>query len=132
MRKFIHDAWNGIMNSSVNPLKNIPDQNVRHMIMQVLAFMWSGVFSLYIVNSIFVFGITSKSCIMSDETRQIIQQRLGYKDKYNRWDIIEFFENRCNKDEICIISSCQTFSEGVDTKNANSISPYDSSLKVGL
>jgi hypothetical protein len=59
MRKFIHDAWNGIMNSSVNPLKNIPDQNVRHMIMQVLAFMWSGVFSLYIVNSIFVFGITT-------------------------------------------------------------------------
>ncbi len=29
------------------------------MVMQILAFMWSGVFSLYIVDSIFVFGVTS-------------------------------------------------------------------------
>ena len=47
------------MDSSVNPLKNITNLKIRHMIMQILAFMWSGVFSLYIVDSIFVFGITS-------------------------------------------------------------------------
>ncbi len=29
------------------------------MIMQILAFMWSGVFSLYIIDSLYVFGITA-------------------------------------------------------------------------
>jgi len=47
------------MDPDVNPLKNIANSRVRHMIMQMLAFMWSGVFSLYIVDSIFVFGITA-------------------------------------------------------------------------
>lgn len=47
------------MNPNINPLKNITNLKVRHMIMQILAFMWSGVFSLYIVDSIYVFGITA-------------------------------------------------------------------------
>ena len=47
------------MDPNVNPLSNITNLKVRHMVMQILAFMWSGVFSLYIVDSIFVFGITS-------------------------------------------------------------------------
>ena len=37
MRKFIYDSWNGVMNYDKNPLKNIPDLNTRHMVMQVLA-----------------------------------------------------------------------------------------------
>ena len=57
MKKFVYDAWNHIMNAKVNPLKHIPDLQVRHMVMQVLAFMWSGVFALYIANSILAFGI---------------------------------------------------------------------------
>ena len=51
--------WSSIMDPNVNPLSNITNLKVRHMVMQILAFMWSGVFSLYIVDSIFVFGITS-------------------------------------------------------------------------
>ena len=46
MRQFIVDAWNGVMNYERNPLRHIPDLQVRHMVMQVLAFMWSGVFAL--------------------------------------------------------------------------------------
>ena len=38
-----------IMDSTKNPLSNIPDTNTRHMIMQVLAWMWS----------ILVFGISA-------------------------------------------------------------------------
>ena len=56
---FIKKIWSSIMDPSVNPLSNITNLKVRHMVMQILAFMWSGVFSLYIVDSIFVFGITS-------------------------------------------------------------------------
>ena len=51
--------WSPIMDSNVNPLKNITNLKIRHMIMQILAFMWSGVFSLYIVDSLYVFGITA-------------------------------------------------------------------------
>ena len=47
------------MNPNVNPLSNITNLKIRHMIMQILAFMWSGVFSIYIVDSIYVFGITA-------------------------------------------------------------------------
>ena len=57
MREFIYDSWNGIMNADVNPLKHIPDINTRHMVLQVLAWMWCIVFSMY-VGSIFVMGIT--------------------------------------------------------------------------
>ena len=51
--------WSPIMDSNVNPLKNITNLKIRHMVMQILAFMWSGVFSLYIVDSGFVFGFTA-------------------------------------------------------------------------
>ena len=57
MREFIYDSWNGIMNADVYPLKHIPDINTRHMVLQVLAWMWCIVFSMY-VGSIFVMGVT--------------------------------------------------------------------------
>tara|TARA_A100001011_G_C13997141_1_gene709795 strand:- start:340 stop:687 length:348 start_codon:yes stop_codon:yes gene_type:complete len=47
------------MDAEVNPLRHIPDLNVRHMIMQVLAFMWSAVFSIAIADSIMAFGISA-------------------------------------------------------------------------
>ena len=56
--KYIYDTWNSIMNHDRNPLKNIPDTNTRHMIMQVLAWMWCIVFSMYF-GSMWVFGITA-------------------------------------------------------------------------
>ena len=57
MREFIYDSWNGIMNANVNPLRHIPDTNTRHMVLQVLAWMWCIVFSMY-MGSIFVMGVT--------------------------------------------------------------------------
>ena len=56
---FFKNLWGLIMNPNINPLSNITNLKVRHMIMQILAFMWSGVFSLYIVESIYVFGFTA-------------------------------------------------------------------------
>ena len=58
MRKFIYDSWNGVMNHDINPLKHIPDLNVRHMVMQVLAWMWCVAFSMYF-GSMWVFGFTA-------------------------------------------------------------------------
>ena len=59
MRTFIVECWDGVMNFNRNPLRHIPDLQVRHMVMQVLAFIWSGIFALYITNSIFAFGISA-------------------------------------------------------------------------
>ena len=58
MRQFIYDSWNSVMNADKNPLKNIPDLNTRHMVLQVLAWMWCIMFSLYF-GSMWVFGITA-------------------------------------------------------------------------
>ena len=58
IRKFIYDSWNGVMEHNKNPLKNIPDLNTRHMVMQVLAWMWCVAFSMYF-GSMWVFGFTA-------------------------------------------------------------------------
>ena len=58
MREFIYDTWHSVMNHDVNPLKNIPDMNTRHFVMQVLAWMWCITFAM-IVGSWAVFGISA-------------------------------------------------------------------------
>jgi len=58
MRKFIYTSWNGVMDHRLNPLSNIPSLQVRHMVMQVLAWMWCIIFSMYL-GSITVFGVSA-------------------------------------------------------------------------
>jgi hypothetical protein len=55
MRQFVVDSWNSVMDMEHNPLKNIPNLAVRHMVMQILAFMWSSVFAIMVINSITAF-----------------------------------------------------------------------------
>tara|TARA_B100001057_G_scaffold166402_1_gene167078 strand:+ start:2190 stop:2534 length:345 start_codon:yes stop_codon:yes gene_type:complete len=47
------------MDHNKNPLRHIPDMQVRHMIMQVLAFMWSSIFAILIVDSVWAFGVSA-------------------------------------------------------------------------
>ena len=47
-----------IMDSRHNPLSHIPDTNTRHMVMQVLAWMWCIIFSMCL-GSIVAFGISA-------------------------------------------------------------------------
>ena len=46
------------MDHKKNPLRNIPNIQVRHMVLQLLAWMWCIVFSFYL-GSIVVFGISA-------------------------------------------------------------------------
>ena len=55
--KFIHDAWNVVMNHERNPLRHITDLQTRHVVMQILAWMWCIIFSMSI-GSITVFGVS--------------------------------------------------------------------------
>ena len=54
----IREPYESIMNPKKNALKNLPFQ-VKFMSMQVLAWMWSAVFGIYIVESIYAFGISA-------------------------------------------------------------------------
>jgi len=50
--------YNLIMDSKRNPLSYIPDTNTRHLVMQLLAWMWCIIFGMS-VGSITVFGISA-------------------------------------------------------------------------
>ena len=42
-----------------NPLRHIPDLQVRHMVMQILAFIWALAFSLFIIDNVWFFGVSA-------------------------------------------------------------------------
>ena len=48
MRQWVYDCWNSVMDYEKNPLSAIPDFSTRHMIMQVLAWMWCIVFGIIV------------------------------------------------------------------------------------
>jgi len=50
--------WKLVMDWRYNPLSHIPDTNTRHMVMQVLAWMWCIIFAMS-VGSVTVFGISA-------------------------------------------------------------------------
>ena len=51
------DMWNAVMTIEGSPLHKL-DPRVGHMVFQVLAFMWSGIFAI-MVGSITAFGISA-------------------------------------------------------------------------
>ena len=55
MRKFVYDSWNGVMDARCNPLKHIPDMQVRHLVLQGLAWMWCATFSV-MIGDFMIFG----------------------------------------------------------------------------
>ena len=63
MREFIYDSWNGVMNMDKNPLRHIPDTNTRHMVLQVLAWMWCIVFSMW-VGSFWIMGASMSADVL--------------------------------------------------------------------
>ena len=58
MKKDIKESYDSIMDDKVNALKDLPFQ-VKFMSMQILAWMWSAVFGIYIIESIYAFGISA-------------------------------------------------------------------------
>jgi hypothetical protein len=46
--KFLVESWNVVMDHETNPLSNINNMAARHMIMQVLAWMWCIVFAIIV------------------------------------------------------------------------------------
>lgn len=46
MKQIIIRAWSFIFDHEISPLRHIPDFNVRHMVLQVLGWMWAVAFSV--------------------------------------------------------------------------------------
>ena len=57
------NIWKLVMDWRYNPLSHIPDMNTRHMIMQVLAWMWCIIFSMWL-GSIVAFGISAGAHVL--------------------------------------------------------------------
>ena len=58
----VKSTWDSVMNETKNPLKN-QSLPTAHLLMQMLAWMWSAIFSL-MVGSYFVFGVTAAAHTM--------------------------------------------------------------------
>ena len=89
IRQFVIDSWDGVMNQWYNPLKYIPDLQVRHMVLQILAWLWCIAFSLYFA-SWSVFGITVVShfvliaaIVVTVATFKISEQTYKFKEGYH-------------------------------------------------
>ena len=63
MREWIYDSWNSVMNLEHNPLRNIPNLQVQHMVMQVLAWMWCLTFA-QLVGSWWIFGFSAAAHVV--------------------------------------------------------------------
>lgn len=48
MKKLIVFSWNYVFDHEVSPLRKIPDFTVRHMVLQMLGWMWAIAFSVAI------------------------------------------------------------------------------------
>ena len=48
MRNFVVFVWNYVFDHEVSPLRHIPDFTVRHMVLQLLGWMWAIAFSVAI------------------------------------------------------------------------------------
>ena len=57
MKEFIYDSWNSVMDAKYNPLRHIKDIQVRHLVLQVLAWMWCIIFAV-LVGSWTVWGVS--------------------------------------------------------------------------
>ena len=92
MSKFIYDCWNVVMNYERNPLSNIQDLHVRHMVMQVLAYMWCIIFSMWfggmwifgftaIIHTVLIFGIVITVAVFETAKRKSTYFDHWYKER---------------------------------------------------
>lgn len=66
MRKFVVQTWNYIFDHEVSPLRHIPDVATRHMILQILGWMWASFFSIAIGSyTFFAFSIVGHLALIS-------------------------------------------------------------------
>ena len=92
IKDFVINSWDGIMNQWYNPLKYIPDLQVRHMVLQILAWLWCIAFSLYFA-SWGVFGITVVShfililaIVVTVATFKVSENVYRFKEGYHSAD----------------------------------------------
>lgn len=53
-----YNVYKSVMDSRYNPLANIQDVTIRHLVMQILAWMWCLIFSLW-MGSLLLFGVSA-------------------------------------------------------------------------
>ena len=68
IKTFIVYAWNFVFNHNVSPLRHIPDVKIRHLVLQILGFMWAVSFSIaigsYTVLAASILGQSDTCCCL--------------------------------------------------------------------
>jgi hypothetical protein len=57
MRQFIIQSYNSVMDAKYNPLRHVPNEDVRQAIMLGLMWMWCGVFAIG-TGTVFFLGVS--------------------------------------------------------------------------
>ena len=85
-----YNAYKFVMDSRYNPLANIQDVTIRHLIMQILAWMWCLVFSFW-MGSLLLFGVSATvhailiaGVFITVATFETAQKRPGYLGSLGR------------------------------------------------
>lgn len=55
MRQLIYDSYHGVMNAKYNPLRLVPNEEVRHFLMLGLMWMWATLFAVW-TGTVFFLG----------------------------------------------------------------------------
>ena len=81
MNAWVYDCWHSVMDAEKSTLKNIPNTSTRHMILQLLAWMWCIVFSLgmgsylvFVVSALF-YGLFLAAIVITVGTFEAAQRK---------------------------------------------------------
>ena len=87
-----YNAYKLVMDSRYNPLANIQDVTIRHLVMQILAWMWCIIFSMW-MGSILIFGVSAAvhailiaGVFITVATFEAAKKRPGFFDSIGRAD----------------------------------------------
>ena len=69
MRKFVVFMWNFIFDHDKSPLRHIPDLQVRHMVFQILGWIWASSFAIAIGSYTFLaFSLVGHAVLIAAAT----------------------------------------------------------------
>ena len=72
---YMLNMWDVVMNNKHNPLSQIPDFETRHMVFQLLAWMWCIIFSMYF-GSMYIFPQILNYRILTRRKSQLFLMKL--------------------------------------------------------
>jgi len=76
MQKTISSAWSFLFDHEVSPLRHIPHFNTRHMVLQLLGWMWAVAFSVALGSyTVFAVSVIGHAVRLPSRLRPMVSQQ---------------------------------------------------------